>query len=69
MPLVTIHMYEGRTVEQQRELVAAVTDSVVRIARTSAEATGVVLIDVPRHNWSLAGKMACGQYSRPGPPS
>lgn len=61
MPLVTIHMYEGRTVEQKRELVAAVTDAVVRIAKTTPEATDVVIIDVPRHNWSRAGKLASDQ--------
>ncbi len=58
MPLVTIHMYEGRTVEQKRELVAAITESVVKIAKTTPEATDVVIIDVPRHNWSRAGKLA-----------
>ena len=61
MPLVTIHMYEGRTVEQKRELVAAVTDAVVRIVKTTPEATDVVIIDVPRHNWSRAGKLASDQ--------
>ncbi len=61
MPLVTIHMYEGRTVEQKRELVAAVTEAVVRIAKTTPEATDFVIVDVPRHNWSRAGKLASDQ--------
>jgi 4-oxalocrotonate tautomerase len=58
MPLVTIHMYEGRTIDQKRELVAAITDAVVRIAKTTPEATDVVIHDVPRHNWAHAGKLA-----------
>ncbi len=61
MPLVTIHMYEGRTVEQKRELVSAITDAVVRIAKTTADATEIVIIDVPRHNWAKAGKLASDQ--------
>ncbi|MFN8521772.1 MAG: 4-oxalocrotonate tautomerase [Chloroflexota bacterium] len=58
MPLVTIHMYEGRTIEQKRELVQAITEAVVRIAKTTPEATEVIITDVPRHNWAQAGKLA-----------
>lgn len=58
MPLVQVHMYEGRTVEQKRELVAAITEAIVRIAKTTAEATEVVITDVPKHNWAKAGKLA-----------
>jgi 4-oxalocrotonate tautomerase len=58
MPLITVHMFEGRTVEQKRELVAALTEAIVRIAKTTPEATEVVIHDVPRHNWGQAGKLA-----------
>jgi 4-oxalocrotonate tautomerase len=58
MPLVTIQMYEGRTIEQKRELVEAITEVVVRIAKTTAEATDVIIQDIPRHNWAKAGKLA-----------
>ena len=58
MPLITVQMYEGRTMEQKRELVAALTEAIVRIARTTPEATQVIIQDVPRHNWASAGKLA-----------
>jgi 4-oxalocrotonate tautomerase len=58
MPVVTIQMYEGRTIEQKRELVEAITEVVVRIAKTTAEATDVIIQDIPRHNWAKAGKLA-----------
>ncbi len=58
MPLITVHMYEGRTVEQKRELVAALTEAIVRIAKTTPETTEVIINDVPRHNWGQAGKLA-----------
>ena len=61
MPLVTIHMYEGRTVDQKRELVSAITEAVVRIAKTTPQATEVIIHDVPRHNWASAGKLASDQ--------
>jgi 4-oxalocrotonate tautomerase len=58
MPLITVQMYEGRTVEQKRELVAAITEAVCRIAKTTPDATDVIIQDIPRHNWSRAGKLA-----------
>jgi len=58
MPLITVQMFEGRTPEQKRELVAALTDAVVRIAKTTPEATQVIIQDVPRENWAFAGKLA-----------
>jgi 4-oxalocrotonate tautomerase len=58
MPLITVHMYEGRTVEQKRELVAALTEAIVRIAKTTPEGTQVIIHDVPRHNWAQSGKLA-----------
>ena len=54
MPLVSVHMLEGRTVEQKRELVAAITEAVVRITQTTPAATTVV----PRENWASSGKLA-----------
>jgi 4-oxalocrotonate tautomerase len=58
MPLITVHMFEGRTVEQKRELVAAITEAVVRITKTTPEATTIVIQDVARENWATAGKLA-----------
>jgi len=58
MPLITVQMYEGRTVDQKRELVAALTEAIVRIAKTTPEATQVIIQDIPRHDWAHAGKLA-----------
>jgi 4-oxalocrotonate tautomerase len=58
MPIVTVQMYEGRTVEQKRALVKAITDAVVEHAKTTAEGTQVVIVDVPKQNWAHAGKLA-----------
>jgi 4-oxalocrotonate tautomerase len=58
MPLITVQMFEGRTVEQKRELVEAITEAVVRIAKTTPEGTQVIITDIPKHNWGSAGKLA-----------
>jgi len=58
MPLVTVQMFEGRTIEQKRELVAAITEAVVRIAKTTPEGTTVIINEMPREHWATAGKLA-----------
>lgn len=57
MPVVTIQMLEGRTVEQKREIVAAITDVIVKIAKVPPDSTMVIMHDVPKSNWSKAGKL------------
>jgi 4-oxalocrotonate tautomerase len=58
MPVVTVQMYEGRTVEQKRALVEAITRAMVDIAKTRSDAVNVIIQDVPRTNWGLDGKLA-----------
>lgn len=57
MPIVRIEMFEGRTHAQKQELARAITEAVVNIAQTTAEATIVVFQDVSRDNWATAGKL------------
>lgn len=55
MPVVTVQLWEGRTVEQKRHLVKALTDAMVEHAGASPDALHVILQEIPRENWSLAG--------------
>ena len=58
MPIVRVEMFSGRSREQKAELAKAITDAVVRIAKTSPEATAVIFTDVDKENWADAGKLA-----------
>jgi 4-oxalocrotonate tautomerase len=58
MPVVTIQLFEGRTVEQKRKLVRAVTDALVEHAGARPDALHVILQEVPRENWGRAGVLA-----------
>ncbi|HLH24181.1 MAG TPA: 4-oxalocrotonate tautomerase [Chloroflexota bacterium] len=58
MPIVTVQMYEGRTVEQKRALATALTQAMVDIAKTTPEQVHVIIQDVPRTNWAQSGKLA-----------
>ena len=57
MPLVTIDMLEGRTVEQKRELVESLTQLVSEKINTPTDHITVIIRDVPRHNWGSRGKL------------
>ena len=55
VPVVTVEMWEGRTVEQKRRLVRAITEAMVEHADARPDALHVIIHDVPRNNWGLAG--------------
>jgi 4-oxalocrotonate tautomerase len=55
MPVVTVEMWEGRSVEQKRKLVRAITDAMVEHAEARPEALHVILYEVPRENWARGG--------------
>ena len=57
MPVVTVEMWEGRTIEQKKQLVEGITSSFVQIG-TPTEAVQVILKDNPKHNWAIGGKLA-----------
>jgi 4-oxalocrotonate tautomerase len=57
MPVVTVEMWEGRTVEQKKQLVEGITDTFARIG-VPREALHIIIQDIPKHNWGHAGKLA-----------
>ncbi len=61
MPIVRVEMWTGRTQAQKKELARVITDAMVNIAHTTAEATIIVLQDIPRENWAQSGKLASAE--------
>lgn len=57
MPIVTVEMWQGRTLEQKKQLVEGITEAFVKIG-TAKEKVTVVLKDNPKHNWAEGGKLA-----------
>jgi 4-oxalocrotonate tautomerase len=58
MPLVTMHMFPGRTPEQKAGVVRGITEAVVRELGVQPEHVEVLLIEVPREHWAMAGRLA-----------
>ena len=61
MPFVTVKMLEGRTPEQKRKLVKAITDAVVATCDAPADGTMVVIEDVARGHWARGGVLLSEQ--------
>ena len=55
MPTYHIEMMEGRTVEQKKRLVEAITKVSVEILGGSPESVDILITDVKRENWATGG--------------
>ena len=55
MPVVTIRLLEGRTLEQKRELTKVISEAVSRIAKTPLDGVHVIFEDVQRTDWGRGG--------------
>ncbi len=55
MPLVTIHLLEGRTLEQKRRLVARITDALVEETGARREMVQVRFENVSKQEWGRGG--------------
>ncbi|MFC0220089.1 4-oxalocrotonate tautomerase [Pseudochelatococcus lubricantis] len=55
MPFVIVEMWEGRTVEQKRNLVRAITDAMVNEAACKPDHLHVVIHETPKASWGRAG--------------
>ncbi len=55
MPFVTVKMLDGRTAEQKRELVKAITEVMVNTCGAKPDSTMVVIEEIARDHWSRGG--------------
>ena len=58
MPNITIQWYAGRTHDQKRQVVAAITEAMVKIGKTTPDQVQIVFQDVEKANWGVNGKLA-----------
>ncbi|MYN13741.1 4-oxalocrotonate tautomerase [Pusillimonas sp. TS35] len=58
MPTINVQLFEGRTLEQKREFVTAVTEAACRTLGCKPEAVDVIFQHVKREDWASGGKLA-----------
>ena len=57
MPVVTVQMWSGRSTEQKRRLVRAITDAMVEHANCKPDHLHVIIQDVPKDSWGRSGTL------------
>jgi len=55
MPFVIVEMWEGRTVDQKRKLVKAITQAMIDHADCKPDHLHVVIHDTPKNSWGRGG--------------
>jgi 4-oxalocrotonate tautomerase len=58
VPFIHVRLYEGRTIEQKRAFVDAVTRETARTLNCPPDAVDIVLDHVKESDWASAGKLA-----------
>ena len=57
MPTYHIELFEGRSVEEKRKLVEAVTRVTTEVLGSAPESVDIIITDVKRENWATGGKL------------
>jgi 4-oxalocrotonate tautomerase len=55
MPIMMIHMIEGRTQEQKENFIAALTDAAEATLQAPRESVRVLLQEMPKEHFGIAG--------------
>ncbi|WP_419780751.1 4-oxalocrotonate tautomerase [Maridesulfovibrio sp.] len=62
MPVIKVEMFEGRSIEQKRELVEVLSKETARITGCSVESIYVVIDEVKKENWGAGGELCSDKY-------
>jgi 4-oxalocrotonate tautomerase len=57
MPTIRVELFEGRTPEQKRNLVKALTQACVDTLGSKPESVDILLFDLPPSNWATGGEL------------
>lgn len=59
MPKVTIQIFEGRTLEQKRAMVAKVTDAIVETIGARREGVDITILEISKAQYAVGGELYC----------
>lgn len=58
MPIIQVHMMEGRTDEQKEAVIREVTEAMVRAVGAPKESVRVLINEMPKQHFGIAGESA-----------
>lgn len=59
MPTINVQLFEGRTLEQKRAFVKAVTEAACTTLNCTPESVDVLIQEMKKEDWATAGKLWC----------
>lgn len=62
MPIITIKLARGRSIEQKRQLVRALTAAAVQTLEVKPEWVSIVIDDYDRENWATGGELHADKF-------
>ena len=62
MPIIRVEMFKGRSREQKRTMVKALTDAMVESTGAKREAVWVVVKDVDKEDWGFGGELGVDKF-------
>jgi 4-oxalocrotonate tautomerase family enzyme len=68
MPVVTVQLFPGRTLDQKRAIVASITDAMVEHAGADPSGLHVILQEVPPTDWGRSGALGVDRKGAPKEP-
>ncbi len=57
MPTINVQLFEGRTLEQKRAFVKAITEAACTTLNCSPESVDVLIQEMKKEDWATAGKL------------
>jgi len=57
MPTIRVEMFEGRTPEQKKNLVKAITQAVVDTLGSKPDSVDIILVDIRKDQWATGGEL------------
>lgn len=64
MPVITVEMWEGRSIDTKKKLVKKLTETTCEVLGCPKNAVTVIIYDVPKHNWGVEGELASEKFKQ-----
>ncbi len=61
MPTINVQLFAGRSIEQKRAFVEAVTEATCKSLGCKPEAVDIIIQDVKKEDWATGGKLWADQ--------
>jgi 4-oxalocrotonate tautomerase len=57
MPTINVQLFEGRSAEQKRAFVKALTEATCQTLNATPESVDILIHELKRENWATGGKL------------